>query len=87
MLAMARPVIAADTPANRDLLTHGESACLCPPGDPDALAEALLTLHRDPALRGHLAREGRSLYLRRCSEAVITARLGELTSKMLIRWH
>ena len=39
-LACACPVITADTPAARELLTDGVDALLVPPGDPDALAHA-----------------------------------------------
>ena len=34
-LAMARPVLTADTPAAREVLVHGRHAWLCPPADPD----------------------------------------------------
>jgi glycosyltransferase involved in cell wall biosynthesis len=83
MLAMARPVIAANTPANNDLLVHEQSAYLCPPDDPLALADAVLTLHRNKALRQNLASEGHDLYRRRCSEPTITATLGDLLHEMM----
>jgi len=38
-LACARPVVTADTPAARELLTHEIDALLVPPGDGSALAE------------------------------------------------
>jgi hypothetical protein len=78
ILAMARPVIATTTPANQRLLSHMETAYLCPPHDPEALAASILALHRDPALRHHLAGQGRRLYEAQCSEAVITAQLRKL---------
>ena len=78
ILAMARPVIATTTPANQRLLSHRETAYLCPPHDPDALAASILALHRNPALRHHLAVQGRLLYEAQCSEAVITAQLTKL---------
>lgn len=72
ILAMGRPLIAGDTPANRMLLTEGEDALLCPPGDPASLAAALRSLHCDPALRSRLAAGARRLYEMACSEKVIT---------------
>ena len=66
-LACGRPVITADTPAARECLADGETACLCPPGDADGLATAIATLQADPDLRDRLARAGHSLFQRRFS--------------------
>ncbi len=82
ILAMARPLVAADTPANRELLSPGETAFLCPPNDPDALAEAILHLHHDSALRHRLAKGGRALFQAECSETVITARLRDIVREI-----
>jgi glycosyltransferase involved in cell wall biosynthesis len=78
ILAMGQPLIAADAPANRALLTHLQTAYLCPPGDPQALASAIEALYQSDPLRQRLADSGRALYRERCSEAIITARLQEL---------
>ena len=85
MLAMAKAVIAGDTPANRALLTPGEQALLVDPSDPQALAAAILTLHAEPALREGLATQGHQLYQAACSEAVITQRLQAVVTQMLQR--
>ncbi len=45
---------------------HGETALLSPPKNPEALAENLLTLLQDPALRARLARQGHA-YVQRFS--------------------
>ena len=82
ILAMARPLVAADTPANQELLSHGETAYLCPVAEPEALASAILKLHQDAALRDHLAVRGHTLYMERCSESVITERLRNLVDEM-----
>jgi len=78
MLAMARPIIATETPANLALLTHRQTAWLCPPASPEALAEALTQLRADAELRTHLAAHARQLFLERCSEAVITAQVSSI---------
>lgn len=83
MLAMAKPIIAGDTPANRTLLHHGQHALLVPPADPQALANAILALHQDPALRTSLADQGHQLYQATCSEAVITQRLHTVIEQLL----
>lgn len=74
-LAMARPVIATDTPANRELLTHQQSACLVPIADPHALAMAIALLQDDTALREAVAAGGYACYQQQCSETVIRASL------------
>ena len=83
MLAMAKAVIAGDTPANRTLLQHGEHALLVDPTDPQALAAAILTLHNDPALRTRLAVQGHQLYQSTCSETMITQRLQQVVMQMM----
>lgn len=82
ILAMGRPLIAADTPANLGLLADGVTACLCPPDNPEALAATILKLHRDAALREQLSTLGRALYLEQCSEIVITEHLRRIMSEM-----
>ncbi len=70
-LAMARPVIAGDTPGNRELLTHGRDAYLIPAADPEALAAAVARLQDDIVLREALATGGHERYQQKCSETVI----------------
>ena len=57
-LACGTPLVTADTPAARELLTDGESALLVPPGDADALATAVRRLAADAALAAQLGRGG-----------------------------
>ncbi|MCZ7589263.1 MAG: glycosyltransferase family 4 protein [Gaiella sp.] len=73
-LACARPVITADTPAVRELLTDGVDALLVPPGDPAALAVAVRRLVADGDLAAGLARAGRGTFEARASEEVLGAR-------------
>lgn len=84
MLAGGRPIIAAASPANSDLLTHGRNAWLIPGGDPPALAQAIETLHKDSALRQHLGAQGRQLYENACSEAVITEHLRKIVESTVV---
>jgi len=80
---MASPLIAAETPANQELLQHRKSAYLCTPGDPEALALAILKLHGDRSLREYLARGGRQRYLEVCSEAIIRERLRTIIDDLI----
>ncbi|MGY1724507.1 glycosyltransferase family 4 protein [Blastococcus sp. SYSU DS0533] len=56
--AMSRGIPAVTTPvgATEELVTHGVNGFLLPPGDVDALAEHLLRLLGDSALRDEMAR-------------------------------
>jgi glycosyltransferase involved in cell wall biosynthesis len=56
-LARSVPPVVADLPVFDE--TVAEGALRVPPGDPDALAEALLRLEREPGLREHLVAAGR----------------------------
>jgi glycosyltransferase involved in cell wall biosynthesis len=81
ILAIERPLIAADTSANRALLTHGENALLCPPDDSQSLAESIQILSKDAGLRRRLASNGRQTYENKSSEAVITNQLSRIIDK------
>ncbi len=61
-LAMGKPVISGDSPTVRAMFTHGEHLYLCPRDDPQALADAILTLYRDPVLTQRLAEAGRQRF-------------------------
>src|SRR5487761_404996 len=57
--AMARPIVATDIPGVRAIAQHQVNALLVPPGDEAALADALVTLARDAALRQRFGAAGR----------------------------
>lgn len=54
-MAASVPIIASDLPSLREVLHHRCNALLVPPSDPSALAEAIRTLHQEPALARELA--------------------------------
>jgi glycosyltransferase involved in cell wall biosynthesis len=58
-MASGRPVVASDHGGPRELVVHGETGLLVPPGDDEALAEALDGLLEDPALASRLGENGR----------------------------
>lgn len=60
-MAMGKPIIVADAPAIREVLTHGENGWLVPAEDPQALAAAIGQLAADAALRDHIGSAARTL--------------------------
>jgi glycosyltransferase involved in cell wall biosynthesis len=82
-LACGVPLVTADTPAARELLTEGESALLVPPGDPEALADALRRVTTDSELARRLADGGHAVYREQASEDVLGARWRSLIESRL----
>jgi glycosyltransferase involved in cell wall biosynthesis len=82
-LAMKKPVVTRDSPAIREMLTHGETALLCEPGSGADLARSLLRLRDDPALRSAIGEAGYTRYRQNGSpEAVGSALLKMLETKV-----
>jgi glycosyltransferase involved in cell wall biosynthesis len=71
---VGRAIVTADTPAIREVFAHGESVYAIAP-EPRALADALLALAGDPALRERLGRGARAAVARQAAPAVRAARL------------
>ena len=61
-LALGKPVITAYTPASAPQFRHGQHLLFVPVADPQALADAILTLRANPSLRAALAYGGRRLF-------------------------
>ena len=59
-MAASRPVVCTAVGGVPEMVAHGETGTLVPPGQPRALAEALLDLLRDPDGATRLGRAGRS---------------------------
>jgi glycosyltransferase involved in cell wall biosynthesis len=71
-LACGTPVVTADTPAARELLRDGQSALLVPPGDPQALVDAIRRVTPE------LGERGLAAYREHASEEVLGARWRQL---------
>lgn len=80
-LAAGKPVIAARTPANQELLIHLENAYLCATADPASLAQGIRTLCQDESLRTRLSENGRKTYLDSCSETVLQKQIAEIVQR------
>jgi glycosyltransferase involved in cell wall biosynthesis len=74
-MAVGRPIVTADTPGAREVLSDGETALLVPAGDPKALAEALSGLRRDAGLRIRLGENAHRRFLEIGSPRAVADRL------------
>ncbi len=81
-MAMARPVIAASTGGIPELLGEGRG-CLVPPGNPDALARAVIFLLSSPEARRHMGLYGRRFVEKNLSLSTMVARTCELYGEVL----
>ncbi len=84
LMAMGLPIITGDTVAIRELLTDRESALLCTMSDGASLAQAILTVKNDEALRTTLAAAGAKVFREHCEREALggqlKARLEQLCS-------
>lgn len=74
-MSSGKAVVASDIPGINDVITDGEDGILVPPGDPSALAEAILALRGDEGLRKKLGANARSTILGRFSERAVLDRV------------
>lgn len=58
-MAAGAAIVASDIPGYRDVVTHGETGTLVAPEAPSAIADAVVRLGRDPALRAKLVGNAR----------------------------
>jgi glycosyltransferase involved in cell wall biosynthesis len=58
-MAMAKPVVATNVGGNKDNVTDGLTGILVPPQDDESLADALIKLAKDSALRQSMGQAGR----------------------------
>jgi len=70
-LAVGRPLITADTPASRELLTHKENAYLCNTANAESLAAAIRELQSNEELRQSIAEKGHKTFQEKCSFNVL----------------
>ena len=81
-IAMKKPVITADTPAVRELL-NDFSAVLVKTHDPEALADGILKLKNDEALRARIAEKGYEIFEGQASLHVLGKQLIGIMQSLL----
>jgi glycosyltransferase involved in cell wall biosynthesis/2-polyprenyl-3-methyl-5-hydroxy-6-metoxy-1,4-benzoquinol methylase len=82
-LAMARPIITADTPAVRSELEPGHALWVCNPADPEDLAQQIATLANDAELRNQVATAGYETFQQRYSMHAIASTLFDCLSEII----
>lgn len=80
-IGMGKPLITRRNAPVQELLTHMESVYLVDPASPQAIADAILTLQRDPALRQKIAENGHRRFL----ECGTIQKLGEGLEAILLQ--
>lgn len=82
-LAMAKPVINGDSPTMRAILKHGEQIFLCERENPKSLADAILTLSKQPELCAKIALRGYSFYLENLKFDIISEHLCKIIQSIV----
>jgi glycosyltransferase involved in cell wall biosynthesis len=81
--ACGRPLIATDVPGSREIALDGRNAIVVPPGDPDALCEALERLATDESLRKAFGAESRRIVESDMSQEQVSRSIVLLYQKMM----
>ncbi len=81
--AVGRAVVATDVPGCREIVRHGENGLLVPPGEPEALREAIETLASDRSLRKRMGKRGREIAVAEFSEQEFVSRTLAVYSELL----
>jgi glycosyltransferase involved in cell wall biosynthesis len=63
-LASGKPIVSADLASIREVLSHGETALLCEPGNIEDWVQSLELLAHDSDLRSRLGESGKELFYR-----------------------
>jgi glycosyltransferase involved in cell wall biosynthesis/peptidoglycan/xylan/chitin deacetylase (PgdA/CDA1 family) len=76
-MALAKPVVATRVGGTPEIVREGETGWLVPPRQSAALAAAILTALRDPALAARIGAQGRDLVARRFGASHVAARMAD----------
>jgi glycosyltransferase involved in cell wall biosynthesis len=74
-IGMGKPLITRRNAPVQELLTHGESVYLVDAANPGALADGILALKNDPALRQSIAANGHRVFQEHCTTHMFSEHL------------
>jgi len=83
MIAMKKPIIVGDTPANRELFSSRENALMPDCGNGASLAEAIVEMYENEDLRDKLARNAYATFLKFCTTQAIGNEMKNIAAKLL----
>jgi starch synthase len=82
-MASGKPVVAFDHGALPEIVLHGETGILVPPKDPAGLAQAVISLLKDPHLCSEMGQRGRQRACRRFRIEETAAKTAQLYEQLL----
>ncbi|OHB48692.1 MAG: hypothetical protein A2106_02205 [Planctomycetes bacterium GWF2_40_8] len=83
-MALGKPIIASNVGGIIDLVRNGENGILVPPGDSDALGEAILQLLKDKNLSEKLGKNGKAMVYPEFDASVMVKQIDDLYESLLV---
>jgi glycogen(starch) synthase len=84
-MSLGRPIIASDIGGLPELVLPGVNGVLFPPGNPDALAEKIVQVAREPESRVAMGRRGREIHRQSYTVAAFAERVESVYREQLDR--
>jgi glycosyltransferase involved in cell wall biosynthesis len=81
--AMGLPAVLTDIRGCREVVTDGDNGRLVPPGDPEALAQAIVELIEDPAMARRMGRRGLEIAHERFDERIVFRQVASTYEELL----
>ena len=83
-MALGKPIVASNVGGIIDLVRNGENGILVPPGDSDALGEAILQLLKDKNLSEKLGKNGKAMVYPEFDASVMVKQIDDLYESLLV---
>ena len=74
-IAMKKPTIVGDNPANKELFNHRKNIYMCKMADSQSLAKGIMELKNNFKLRNRIAKNGFKLFNEKLSRKILSKRL------------
>ena len=83
-MALGKPIVASSVGGIINLVKNGENGILVPPGDSDALGEAILQLLKDKNLSEKLGKNGKAMVYPEFDASVMVKQIDDLYESLLV---